>query len=247
MRLVQSLASTARLVVLVLVLTVVARPWSCCAQASPATPPHRVVIQAGRVLDVKSGNTRTNQALVIEDDKIVSVGAAAEAKPDAHAQVIDLPNATVLPGLIDARTHLTFDPKNLGYEGLGISFPRAALLGARNARVTLEAGFTTVRNVGAGGCSDIALRDAINDGDVPGPHIVASGPPLGITGGHCDVNLLAPQYHDVELGVADGVDAVRHKVRENIKYGADVIKICANGGVMSRGTTRTRRSIRARR
>ncbi len=104
----------------------------------------------------------------------------------------------MLPGLIDAHTHLTFDPKNFGYEGLGISTPREALIGAHNARVTLEAGFTTVRNVGAGGYSDVALRDAINDGDVPGPRMLVSGPALGITGGHCDNNLLAPEYHASE-------------------------------------------------
>lgn len=208
---------------------------SSIAQTAPAPAPHRVVIRAGRVLDVKSGNMLTNQAIVIEGDKIVRIGAASNAKADANSQTIDLPNATVLPGLIDSHTHLTFAPKDLGYESLGISIPREALKGAHNARVTLEAGFTTVRNVGAGGYSDIALRDAINDGDVPGPRMLVSGPPMGITGGHCDENLLAPEYHWSGLGVADGVDAVRHKVRENIKYGADLIKICATGGVMSKG------------
>jgi imidazolonepropionase-like amidohydrolase len=205
------------------------------AQIAPAPNPRRVVIRASRVLDVKTGNMLTNQAIVIEDAKIVSIGAASNAKADANTTTIDLPNATVLPGLIDSHTHLTFDPKDLGYESLGISIPREALKGARNARVTLEAGFTTVRNVGAGGYSDVALRDAINDGDVPGPRMLVSGPALGITGGHCDENLLAPEYHWSALGVADGVDAVRHKVRENIKYGADLIKICATGGVMSKG------------
>lgn len=205
------------------------------AQTTQAPPARRVVIRAGRMLDVKTGKTLTGQALVIEGDKIVSIGPSTDTKADANTQIIDLPNATVLPGLIDAHTHLTFNPKDLGYESVGISTPREALTGAHNARITLEAGFTTVRNVGAGGYSDIALRDAINDGDVPGPRILASGPPLGITGGHCDDNLLAPEYHSTALGVADGVDAVRHKVRENIKYGADVIKICATGGVMSKG------------
>ena len=222
------------LVALLTLTLLFATSWSA-GQTTPAAPPHRVVIHAGRVLDVKSGHTLTNQAIVIEGDKIVNIGAASDAKTESNTQVIDLPNATLLPGLIDSHTHLTGDPKDLGYESLGISFPREALTGAKNARVTLEAGFTTVRNVGAGGYSDIALRDAINDGDVPGPRIVASGPPLGITGGHCDDNRLAPEFHAVELGVADGVDAVRHKVRENIKYGADVIKICATGGVMSKG------------
>ena len=210
---------------------------TCWAFGQSANTPasRRVVVRAGHILDVKTGTMLSGQAIVIEGDKIVSVGPAADAKLSPATQTIDLPNATVLPGLIDAHTHLTFDPANLGYEGLGISYPREALIGARNARVTLEAGFTTVRNVGAGGYSDVALRDAINAGDVPGPRMLVSGPAMGITGGHCDDNLLAPQFHATELGVADGVDAVRHKVRENIKYGADLIKICATGGVMSKG------------
>jgi imidazolonepropionase-like amidohydrolase len=218
-----------------LLLSTIACTVSLSAQTSSAPAPHRVVVRAGHVLDVKTGNTLTDQAVVIEDDKIISVGAASSVKAGPDAETINLPNATVLPGLIDAHTHLTFDPKNLGYERLGISVPREALTGARNARVTLLAGFTTVRNVGASGYSDMALRDAINAGDVPGPRMLVSGPALGITGGHCDDNLLAPEYHQVADGVADGVDAVRHKVRENIKYGADVIKICATGGVMSKG------------
>jgi imidazolonepropionase-like amidohydrolase len=101
--------------------------------------------------------------------------------------------------------------------------------------VTLEAGFTTVRNVGADGYADVDLRDAINEGLIEGPHMQVSGPPLGITGGHCDENLLPFSYHQTGEGVADGVEAVQHKVRETIKYGADVIKICATGGVLSKG------------
>jgi len=205
------------------------------AQSGSEPAPRRVVVHAGHVLDVKSGNTLNDQVIVVEGDKIVSVGPASSAKSDPGAETVNLPNATVLPGLIDSHTHLTFEPKNLGYESLGISVPREALSGAKNARVTLLAGFTTVRNVGASGYSDIALRDAINDGDIPGPRILASGPALGITGGHCDENLLAPEFHAVGDGVADGVDAVRHKVREDVKYGSDVIKICATGGVMSKG------------
>jgi imidazolonepropionase-like amidohydrolase len=136
--------------------------------------------------------------------------------------------------LIDAHTHLTFDPQ-FGYESLAISVPREALIGAKNARVTLEAGFTTVRNVAASGYADVALRDAINAGDVPGPRMLVSGPPLGITGGHCDNNLLPFEYHATEDGVADGIEQVQHKVREVIKYGADLIKVCATGGVLSKG------------
>jgi imidazolonepropionase-like amidohydrolase len=193
-----------------------------------------VVLHAGRVLDVKTGKLLSDQIIVIADGKVVSVGASADAKPPADAVRIDLPNATILPGLIDAHTHLTSDPK-FGYEELAISTPREALTGAKNARVTLEAGFTTVRNVGAGGYTDVALRDAINAGDVPGPRMLVSGPALGITGGHCDNNLLPFEYHAVGDGVADGIAAVQHKVRENIKYGADLIKICATGGVLSKG------------
>jgi len=122
-----------------------------------------------------------------------------------------------------------------GPAGLHISYPRQALIGAHNARVTLEAGFTTVRNVGANGYSDIALRDSIKAGEVIGPRIVASGPALSITGGHGDENFLAPQFNFSSDGVADGVDGVTAKVRENIKYGADVIKFMATGGVLSEG------------
>jgi imidazolonepropionase-like amidohydrolase len=217
-----------------LFLTVMFGRATSAAQTAAETAPPRVVIRAGRVLDVKTGNLLTNQAIVIEGDKIVSLGPASSAKVTG-ATVIDLPNATVLPGLIDAHTHLTANPNAFGYEGLGISVPREALIGAHNAKTTLEAGFTTVRNVGASGYSDVALRDAINAGDVPGPRMLASGPPLGITGGHCDDNLLPFEYHQSAEGVADGVEAVQHKVRETIKYGADVIKICATGGVLSKG------------
>jgi imidazolonepropionase-like amidohydrolase len=196
--------------------------------------PRRVVVHAGHALDVKSGKVLSDQTFIIEDGKIVSAGPATETKASAEAVRIELPNATVLPGLIDAHTHLTYEPR-FGYEELGVSVVRSALTGAKNARVTLEAGFTTVRNVGAEGYSDVALRDAINAGDVPGPRMLVSGPALGITGGHCDNNLLPFDYHATGDGVADGIAAVQHKVRENIKYGSDLIKICATGGVLSKG------------
>jgi imidazolonepropionase-like amidohydrolase len=202
-------------------------------QAVAQQSTQRVVIRAGHVLDVKSGKMLSDQAIVIEGDNIVSVGPAS-ATPAADATTINLPNATVLPGLIDAHTHLTFNP-SFGYETLGISIPREALIGAHNARVTLEAGFTTVRNVGARGYSDVALRDAINAGDVPGPRMLVSGPALSITGGHCDNDLLPYDYHATSDGVADGIENVQHKTREIIKYGADLIKVCATGGVLSKG------------
>jgi imidazolonepropionase-like amidohydrolase len=196
--------------------------------------PKRTVILAGKLLDVRTGDTLSNQAIVVEGDKIVSVGPMSAVKLSGNESRIELSNATLLPGLIDAHTHLTFDPQ-FGYESLAISVPREALIGAKNARVTLEAGFTTVRNVAASGYADVALRDAINAGDVPGPRMLVSGPPLGITGGHCDNNLLPFEYHATEDGVADGIEQVQHKVREVIKYGADLIKVCATGGVLSKG------------
>lgn len=206
----------------------------CCLNLlwAQAPAPKTVVIRAGRLLDVRTGKTLANQIIVIQDDKIASVGAGTQIP--AGAQVIDLSSATVLPGLIDAHTHITMTT-NFGYSRLGISIPREALNGARNARVTLDAGFTTIRNVGASGFTDVALRDAINAGDVPGPRMLVSGPALSITGGHCDDNLLPFEWHAQSDGVADGVEGVQHKTREIIKYGADLIKICATGGVLSHG------------
>jgi imidazolonepropionase-like amidohydrolase len=194
-----------------------------------------VMVHAGKLLDVRSGKTLTDQAIVIEGGKIVSVGPFSQAKRVSGDSLVDLSTATVLPGLTDAHTHLTGNPQDAGPQALGISLPRATLTGARNARITLEAGFTTVRNVGAEGYSDVALRDAIDAGDIPGPRMLVSGPPLGITGGHCDENFLPFDFHYSAEGVADGVEGVQHKVRETIKYGADLIKICATGGVLSHG------------
>jgi imidazolonepropionase-like amidohydrolase len=191
-----------------------------------------IVVHAGHMLDVKTGRMVDNVTIVVQGDKIAV--PPKWSSPPANAKIIDLPNATLLPGLIDAHTHLTFDP-TFGYQELGISIPKETLIGAKNARITLEAGFTTVRNVGASGYTDIALRDAINEGMVPGPRIVASGPALSITGGHCDQNLLPYEWHAKSDGAADGIEGVQHKVREIIKYGADVIKVCATGGVLSKG------------
>jgi imidazolonepropionase-like amidohydrolase len=193
-------------------------------------------VRCGKLLDVRSGQMLSDQVIVFDESgTILSVSAAAAAKLPAGTSPLDLSNATCLPGLIDVHTHLTADPSASGYAGLGISVPREAIIGVKNARATLRAGFTTVRNVGAGSFTDVALRDAINDGDVIGPRMRVSGPPLSITGGHCDNNLLPFEYHYKEAGVADGPWAARAKVREVIKYGADVIKVCASGGVLSKG------------
>jgi len=190
-------------------------------------------IKCGRVLDVKSGTYIERAVILVEGERITAVGANVDIPQGS--EVIDLSPMTVLPGLIDCHTHLTYNPEGFGYRSLGISVPREALTGAKNARLTVEAGFTTVRNVGARGYTDIALSDAITSGDLPGPRIIASGPALGITGGHCDENLLAPEYHFSGEGVADGISGVMQKTREVIKYGAGVIKFCATGGVLSLG------------
>ena len=191
-----------------------------------------VAIKASRVLDVRTGQMIPNAFILIEGERITAVGANVTVP--AGAEIIDLKTMTVLPGLIDSHTHLTFNPANAA-SSVTLSIPRQALTGARNANITLLAGFTTVRNVGAAGYSDIALRDAINAGDVPGPRIVASGPALGISGGHCDDNYLPPEFHHRADGVADGVENVMAKTREVIKYGAGVIKFCSTGGVLSLG------------
>lgn len=203
-------------------------------RAADSTEP-LIVIRAGKLIDVITGAALNDQVIIIEGERIKAVGPAASAAIPQNARIVDMSKLTVLPGLIDAHTHLTSDPTRHGYQSLGISNMRAALYGVRAARKTLEAGFTTVRNVGADEFGDVALRDAINDGDFPGPRMLVSGNPLGILGGHCDNNLLPPEYKDVSRGVADGPWAARAKVREMVKYGADLIKICASGGVLSKG------------
>jgi imidazolonepropionase-like amidohydrolase len=194
-----------------------------------------VAIRAGKLVDVVAGKVLADQTILVTGERISAVGPSAQVAVPAGAQLIDLSRATVLPGLIDAHTHLTSDPNLSGYKSLGVSDMRAAMYGVHAARLTVEAGFTTVRNVGASGFGDVALRDAINDGDVLGPRMRVSGYPLGIQGGHCDNNLLPSEYHFTEAGVADGPWAARTKVREMVKYGADVIKMCASGGVLSKG------------
>ncbi len=206
------------------------------ALAAPFAHAAPGAVRCGKLLDVRSGRMLTDQVIVYDaKGMITAVGPAASNSASGGAAVIDLSNATCLPGLIDVHTHLTGDPSSSGYQALGISVPREALTGAKNARLTVRAGFTIVRNVGATGYTDVALRDAIDSGDVEGPRMLVSGPPLGITGGHCDNNLLPFEYHYKAEGVADGPWAARAKVRETIKYGADLIKVCASGGVLSKG------------
>jgi imidazolonepropionase-like amidohydrolase len=205
----------------------------CAASTLWAAPG---AVRCGKLGDARAGKVLTDQVVVFDEKgTITSVGAAGAATLPKDVTPTDLSALTCLPGLIDVHTHLTADPYMSGYAGLGVSYPREAITGAKNANKTLRAGFTTVRNVGAGGYSDVALRDGIDAGDIPGPRMIVSGPPLGITGGHCDNNLLPFEFHFKDLGVADGPWQARAKVREVVKYGADVIKVCASGGVLSKG------------
>ena len=193
------------------------------------------VIKAGHLLDVQSGKWQKNQLIFIEDERITSIQAASSAIP-ADATIIDLSKQYILPGFMDMHTHLMgYLDKNF-YAGLFQSPHRAVIGGVVNAKKTLMAGFTVVRDVGSSDYMDVALRNAINAGEVPGPRIAASGPALGITGGHCDDNALNHSFKSKADGVADGPWAVREMVRKNVKYGVDLIKFCATGGVFSKGT-----------
>lgn len=200
-----------------------------------------VVLRAARLIDGTGNAPLANAVIVITDDQITAVGTEDNVRLPAGAKVIDLGDATLLPGFIDAHTHLIGrvlgDPENddsavKDYESFG------AILGVIHARDTLMAGFTTIRNVGASGrFDDMALRKAINEGWVPGPRMQTAGHALGITGGHCDTNGYRPGLLDgsIENGIANGPEEIRAAVRYQIKYGADVIKTCATGGVLSEG------------
>lgn len=195
--------------------------------------PGVVAIKAAHMLNVVDGKIVDQVVVLVKDGRILAAGK--DVIIPSGSKIIDLGKKTLVPGMIDMHTHLTGDPEHMGFSSVALSIPRIALTGAKNARRTLLAGFTTVRDVGAEGYADLALRDAINAGDVVGPRMMASGPALGITGGHCDETMHAPEYKISGAGVADGVDGVMKKTREVIKYGASVIKFCATGGVLSFG------------
>ena len=195
-----------------------------------------VLVRAGRLIAVRGGTVLTNQAILIEGDRITEVGAADAVAGHAprDARVIDLRNATVLPGLIDCHTHITSEPGDYYKQLFRMSAIDEAVRAHLYAKRTLDAGFTTVRNVGAGEFIDVALRNAINEGAVPGPRMLVSTMPLSATGGHGDVNGMSPYLRfEGFSGIANGVDQIREKIRFEVKYGADLIKVLASAGVLS--------------
>jgi len=217
---------------------------SCLAQQAPKTAPAPQItyIRAGRLFAATSDAVRENMVIVVSGDRIQSVAPANAVSIPAGATVIDLSRATVLPGLIDCHTHLgsRADRYDEIYYFKTTPF-QSAFAGVVHARKTLEAGFTTVRDVGSLPFLAVDLRNSINEGLIPGPRIVASGPAISITGGHGDINNFSPQTRvtmfpdEHDFAIADGVEQIRHVVRAQVKYGVDVIKILATGGVLSKG------------
>jgi imidazolonepropionase-like amidohydrolase len=192
-----------------------------------------VAVTAARLLDVTTGKYVEQPVVLITDGRITAAGAQGSVTIPADAERVDLPGQTLLPGLIDMHVHLDSNPKYGGYSGLRFTDSFWAVVAVPNAAATLNAGFTTVRNVGADRYNDVALMEAISEGLIPGPRIVPAGYALGATGGHCDSTYFPPSVDMTSPGVFDGPEEARKMVRKMKKYGAKVIKICATGGVFS--------------
>jgi imidazolonepropionase-like amidohydrolase len=208
-------------------------PALSSAQArSDSTPPKKIAIRAARLIDGRGGPPVANPVVLVEGDRITAVGS--DLRVPQGVQVIDLRGMTLLPGFIDAHTHITGQPTNYYEDHFRRSPIDAAVLSHLYAKRTLDAGFTTVRDVGAPDFVDIALRNAIDRGDLEGPRIVAATLAVGATGGHADLNGFSPylQFNNFS-GVADGVDEIRKLIRTEVKHGADVIKLVASAGVLS--------------
>jgi imidazolonepropionase-like amidohydrolase len=197
-----------------------------------------VVITADRMVDVLTGRVVEEPVIVVTDGRIVSVVGRGGARPNipAGSTRIDLPGKTILPGLIDMHVHLDTNPRYGGYTGLQFTDTFWIAQGVKNARDMLEAGFTTVRNVGSEGYADVGYKQAIDEGLMAGPRIVPAAHALSATGGHCDQTYLPPSFNAKGKAVGDGPLELRARVREQRKYGAEVIKVCATGGVFSRNT-----------
>jgi imidazolonepropionase-like amidohydrolase len=192
-----------------------------------------VVVTADRMLDVASGHMVEHPQITIIDGRISAVASQGAPTP-ADARHIDLPGLTLLPGLIDMHVHLTSDPKFSGYRGLEFTDNFWTVVGVANAKRTVEAGFTTVRNVGSANYDDVALKQGIEQGYIPGPRIVPATYAIGATGGHCDSTEFPPSIKTPQTNIADGPEAMRAMVRKLRKYGAEVIKFCGTGGVLSK-------------
>ena len=204
--------------------------------APPAAPPTRVAVKAAKLIAPQTGKVLTDQLIVIEGEKIVAVGPAAELQPKLppDTKLIDLGGATMLPGLIDCHTHVVSQPEDYYGDRFRKSPIDQAITAHVYARRTVEAGFTTIRNLGAAEYIDLALKRAIDAGKVVGPRMLCSGITLSSTGGHGDLNGFSPYLRfDKISGIADGIEGVRKRVRENVKYGADWIKVSASAGVLS--------------
>ena len=197
-----------------------------------------VVVTADRMVDVLAGRVIEEPVVVITDGRIASVVGRGGARPaiPANARRIDLPGKTILPGLIDMHVHLDSNPRYGGYTGLQFTDMFWVAQGVQNARDMLGAGFTTVRNVGSDNYSDVGYKQAIDEGLMQGPRIVPAAHALGATGGHCDQTYLPPSFEAKGKAVGNGPQELRTRVREQRKYGAEVIKVCATGGVFSRNT-----------